>query len=121
MNLADVLVGFEGDFFPAGVEEADLTEPSVAGEVLLTMGAMLTGTLTGDCGTSSFCGNGTWGHSSSSGLGVVGGTDTMAAVRAMLCDEEVKAAVHELGKWTVSSVDFGMGGITEWGAGKGAP
>lgn len=49
---------------------------------------------------------------------VNGGKLTIAAVKAMLSREEVKAAVH--GDANDSSTGFGIGGMV-WELGKGAP
>lgn len=121
MNLAEVRVGLLGDFLPTGAAEIDFDEVSVDGDVLLTICVVLTGTEAGDGGASSLVGgNDTgWGNSSSSvrfsaGFGVEGGgRETIAAVNAMLWDDEVNAAVHDDGKCNVSSAGFEIGGITE--------
>lgn len=45
----------------------------------------------------------------------------MAAVSAMLCDDDVKAAAQCGGIWGVSSGGFDTGANSEWGVGYGGP
>lgn len=133
VTLADDLVGLLGDFLPA--ELFDFNEVLGDGNVLLAVGVLLL--TAGDGATSSVTDvvvvlgvvdaggskGGTRRCSSnccSTVLGADGGRFTMAAVNAMLCCDDVKAAVQGEGKGMGSSTGFGMGGIV-WELGKGAP
>jgi len=55
------------------------------------------------------------------GVAIEGGGETMAAVSAMLCDDDVKAAAQGGGIWGGSSGGFGTGANSEWGVGKAGP
>lgn len=131
VTLAEDLVGLLGDFLPA--ELFDFNEVLGDGKVLFAVGVVLL--TTGEGGTSSAIvlgvkdgrlhaggsKGGTKSCSSNCCTIDFGGRLTMAAVNAILCCEDVKAAVQAADEKAIgSSTGFGMGGI-EWELGKGAP
>lgn len=116
MTRAEVLVGLLGDFLPAELLDfmEGLGEDSCCGVVSSAGDCEGTGAAATGVGTSSSGGE-------SSSLGMLGGRLTMAAVKAILCCDEVKVAVHVDEYCTVSFTGLANVGITECGAGKGAP
>ena len=153
VTLADVLVGFDGDFLPDGaLLLSALSTSAIFSTTVSLLACVSVMVLRKDAGTAGelagcdskdgmcpdgsasedgdcvvdgccCCGCGCCDTGGGAGGGVVTFVgDTMAAVRAMLCDDEVNAAVHgDAPMLSDSSSGFGTCGSIDCGVGKGAP